>query len=343
LVGGFLGAGKTTLLLRAASLLSKRGLRAAILTNDQAGDLVDTQLASAAGFECGEVASGCFCCHFSEFVFSARRLLAGNPDVLLAEPVGSCVDLVQTVLQPLSRVERASFTLAPFTVLVDPVRARELLSPEADPDLAYLFHNQLDEADFVYYTRADLGLDLPGLPGGVAGSLSGTTGEGVGAWLNMVLGAAQPAPRPALRVDYTRYAEAEAALGWLNWHARLSTSEALTPASVLGPLVEALDARLTEAGARIVHLKAVDQTPAGYVRAALCRNGDEPQMDGALNAAPVTRHELTLNLRAIAAPELLSSIVDDCARGLPGDLTVLNAQSFRPAAPVPEHPPCGCD
>jgi hypothetical protein len=342
LVGGFLGAGKTTLLLRAASVLKQHGLRAAILTNDQAGDLVDTHLASAAGFDCGEVASGCFCCHFSEFLFSARRLLAANPDVLLAEPVGSCVDLVQTVLQPLARLESASFSLAPFTVLVDPVRAKELLSPEADPDLAYLFHNQLAEADFVYYTRADLGGHLPDLPGGVAGSLSGTTGEGVGAWINMVLSAAQPAPRAALRVDYTRYAEAEAALGWLNWHARLSTSEALTPATVLVPLVRGLGVRLTEARARIVHLKAVNQTSAGLVRAALCRNGDEPQVDGAIDAAPVTRHELTLNLRAIAAPELLSSIVDDCARRFSGELTVLNAQSFRPAAPVPEHPPCGC-
>jgi len=56
LVGGFLGAGKTTLLLRAARLLHDRGMRAAIITNDQGGALVDTRMAAAAGFDAGEIA-----------------------------------------------------------------------------------------------------------------------------------------------------------------------------------------------------------------------------------------------------------------------------------------------
>ena len=43
-VGGFLGAGKTTLILAAARLLAERGLRSAIILNDQSESLVDTEL-----------------------------------------------------------------------------------------------------------------------------------------------------------------------------------------------------------------------------------------------------------------------------------------------------------
>jgi Ni2+-binding GTPase involved in maturation of urease and hydrogenase len=49
LVGGFLAEGKASLLLQAARLLRQRGLRAGIITNDQAGSLVDTRLVEGVG------------------------------------------------------------------------------------------------------------------------------------------------------------------------------------------------------------------------------------------------------------------------------------------------------
>ena len=44
LVGGFLGAGKTTLLAQAALRLAKRGHRVGLVANDQAADLVDSEI-----------------------------------------------------------------------------------------------------------------------------------------------------------------------------------------------------------------------------------------------------------------------------------------------------------
>ncbi len=161
LVGGFLGAGKTTLLLRAARLLHERGMRAAIITNDQGAALVDTRMTTASGFDAGEIAGACFCCRFGDFVAAAQSLMAVRPDVILAEPVGSCMDLSATVLQPLKQHHAAQFRLAPFSVLVDPRRAAEFTQPDADPQLAYLFHNQLAEADLVLYTKSDLQTQPP--------------------------------------------------------------------------------------------------------------------------------------------------------------------------------------
>jgi G3E family GTPase len=66
MVGGFLGAGKTTTLGRLAQIYRQRGLNVGIVTNDQAANLVDTQLLRAHGHRVGEVAGGCFCCSFND-------------------------------------------------------------------------------------------------------------------------------------------------------------------------------------------------------------------------------------------------------------------------------------
>jgi G3E family GTPase len=184
LVGGFLGSGKTTLLLRAAARLADRGLRAAIITNDQGGELVDTRLVNASGYAAEEIAGGCFCCRFSDFMAATERLRSLHPDVIFAEPVGSCMDISATILQPVKQLFGNRFRLAPFTVLVDPERARQLLHPEADVHLSYLFRNQLEEADLVCFTKTDLYSELPELPGVIAHGLSARTGEGVNEWLD---------------------------------------------------------------------------------------------------------------------------------------------------------------
>jgi G3E family GTPase len=75
LVGGFLGAGKTTLLLAAARELERRGLRSALILNDQGEALVDAEFSDLHGFQSGEVTGGCFCCRFSDLLQVIGRKL----------------------------------------------------------------------------------------------------------------------------------------------------------------------------------------------------------------------------------------------------------------------------
>lgn len=336
LVGGYLGSGKTTLLVRAASRLRDSGVRVALITNDQGGALVDTRLAEAQGTRVEEITGGCFCCRLSEFVAAADRLCEFDPEVILAEPVGSCIDISATVLQPIKRFYGDRYRLAPFTVLVDPQRAHEMLAADADPYLSYLFLNQIAEADLVYFNKADVSTGYPSLPSGFALRLSAKTGLGVPEWLAEVLAGSTVAGSSLLDVDYQRYAAAEAALGWLNWQAELELKEALSPTMVVGPFLDDLDHRLTQAGVAIAHLKVLDHASTGYIKASLCRNGDEPTVDGELTASPDERHELLLNLRAPGAPEQLREIVGHAANSLPGRVNVVHLESFRPSPPKPE-------
>src|SRR5207245_8929631 len=113
LIGGFLGAGKTTTMARLARSYRNRGQQVALVTNDQAQDLVDTTSLRAQGFAVEEVAGACFCCRFDDLVDKVGALQTHErPDVFLAEPVGSCTDLVATVVQPLRDLYGERFDVA---------------------------------------------------------------------------------------------------------------------------------------------------------------------------------------------------------------------------------------
>ena len=160
MIGGFLGAGKTTTMARLARTYQARGQRVGLVTNDQAQDLVDTNSLRAQGFSVGEVAGACFCCRFDELVSQVGKLRdAEQPDVILAEPVGSCTDLVATVVQPLRDLYGERFQVAPYPVLFKPSHGLRILRNEPgsgfSPKAAYIFHKQLEEADAIILNRID--------------------------------------------------------------------------------------------------------------------------------------------------------------------------------------------
>jgi hypothetical protein len=335
LVGGFLGSGKTSLILAAARILESRGLRCAVILNDQGNELVDTRFADAQGVLAREVTGGCFCCRFSDLMEVIGELRTRPLDVIFAEPVGSCTDISATVFGPL-REEFDGYRVAPFTVLADPARAAQLLDESADSDLAFLFQEQLQEADLVCMSKADLYPDAAGIPGVALRSVSAKTGQGVREWLDEILFGTLEAGATTLEIDYRRYARAEAALAWLNLSFTLELDVPISPALVVGPLVDGLDQALTAAGISIVHMKVFDSSPAGWLKAAVCANGEEPRVEGNLDASPAARHEVLVNLRAKGDPEQVRRVVEAELLRVPGSVRVERLDCFSPAAPRPE-------
>jgi hypothetical protein len=337
IVGGFLGAGKTTLILKAVELLHRQAKRVAVILNDQDVGLVDTQHALARAVMAREVADGCFCCRFSEFIAMAGELAAHQPDVIFAEPVGSCIDLTATVIRPVQTIYHEQLRMAPLTVLLDPSVATALRSDGMDANIRYLMTHQLAEADLICTTKQDLYPQPSKLSIPVDLQVSGKTGFGVGDWLNEMLRTTRVVGARLLEVDYTRYAQAEAALGWLNLHACVHLGSPQTPALLCGPLLDELARALTDAGIGIAHLKIFDRTPGGWVKASICANAAEPIPEGDLLADPATQHELALNLRALADPERLQQLVLSALQGIPGRVEVRHLRAFRPPAPEPEY------
>src|SRR5215510_8497846 len=161
MIGGFLGAGKTTSLAKLAEYLTRQGQRVGLITNDQGSALVDTAMLRAKGFATEEIPGGCFCCRFNSLVDAAGKLTtATRPDVFIAEPVGSCTDLVATVTYPLRRIYGDNFTIAPLSVIVDPIRALRVLGLEHgrkfSDKVLYIYRKQLEEADLIVINKCDL-------------------------------------------------------------------------------------------------------------------------------------------------------------------------------------------
>jgi len=301
-VGGFLGAGKTTLILKAARILQARGVRVAAVLNDQGQDLVDTELARQSGVPADQVTGGCFCCRFPDLIEALERLRAVEPEVIFAEAVGSCTDIAATTLRPLLRDYGAEYRIAPLTVLVHE-------RPE-EADLRFLFDLQLAEADLVIERSVD-----------------------VEWWLAQVLAEGVTAAAATISVDYERYAEAEAALGWLNARVTVRPDPAASPAMIVGPLVDVLDREMTAAGIRIVHLKVMAQAESGYVKAAVTGNGREPSVEGTLDASPAEDFEVLVNIRALGEPERMGEIVATALVDLGAEAG--SSHAFRPGPPVP--------
>ncbi|WP_234038070.1 CobW-like GTP-binding protein, partial [Roseibacillus ishigakijimensis] len=65
-----------------------------------------------------EITGGCFCCRLEELVGAIEELSReSRPEVIVAEPVGSCTDLMATVVRPLEQVYETPLALAPLSVV----------------------------------------------------------------------------------------------------------------------------------------------------------------------------------------------------------------------------------
>ena len=97
LLGGFLGSGKTTAIVNAARILMRTGKKVAIITNDQGDQQVDSAYVRSMDIPVKEVANGCFCCNYQQLDNHIEELKENNPDIIFAESVGTCTDLIATI------------------------------------------------------------------------------------------------------------------------------------------------------------------------------------------------------------------------------------------------------
>jgi G3E family GTPase len=356
MVGGFLGAGKTTAILKLAERLRDRGHRVGLITNDQSVGLVDTAMLSAGDFPVEEITGGCFCCRFNSLLEASQNLTKeAQPDVFLAEPVGSCTDLKATVSYPLRRMYGDDYSIAPLSVLVDPVRVQRILGLREGKNFSekvtYIYLKQLEEAEVIVINKCDL-LDAGQVdqltrvlherfPKARVLHASARQGTNLDALLE-VLQAAEPAGGATMDVDYDTYAEGEALLGWMNCTASVSGDAPFDGNAFLKDLAADLHGRLQAASAEVAHLKMTFSPDEGNDLGVLnlVRNDARPEQAHAL-AEPVTAGELIVNLRAEVDPAFLRdatvAALEAVAKKSGVSAEVEHLEAFRPGRPTPTH------
>lgn len=345
-VGGFLGAGKTSLILRSASLLRRKGLRVGIVTNDQSSELVDTRMATAMGFDVGEVAGGCFCCRFDDLISEFERIeRAAAVDVIFAEPVGSCTDIIATVIRPLAQMSGVRFPTSPFSVVVDPTRDLSDLNEL----VGYLYRRQLAEADVVVVSKTDLvpdGVEVIKkrysgvLPERAVIGISTVTGIGIDFWLQTMLGQ-EVQEHSDLALDYEKYAQAEAALGWLNLSADWYSDREIGLMEVAEVLLEKLQEGLFNASLKTAHVKIMLSSANGEIKGSFVSNRGPLVWETEGPRPESYSGNVVLNARAEGAAENLSSAVKEIlglgSRDLGINLSIKRLDCFSPKPPRPTH------
>lgn len=357
MVGGFLGAGKTTAVARLAAYLKAEGRSVGLITNDQSSGLVDSSILRSKGFAVEEIAGGCFCCRFDSLSDAVGKLTEETkPDVFLAEPVGSCTDLLATVSYPLRRLYGDRYAVAPLSVLVDPSRAARVLGLEEgrsfSPKVVYVYEKQLEEADVIVVNKCDAH-DAKSIarltealrtrfPRSEVLAVSAKDGAGIEAWFERIL-ESEGSSAPTMDVDYEVYAEGEALLGWLNETLELDPGTEFDANELVRTLCLAIRDRLLEVGAEIAHLKMTldARLEDGQLAvASLVTSEGEPDLREALFDR-VSGGALIVNLRAEADPDELVRLTEEVQVEVLGKMGLKyrleHREHFRPAAPVPVH------
>ncbi|MBA2873174.1 G3E family GTPase [Anoxybacillus calidus] len=359
LLGGFLGAGKTTTLIQTAKKLQKRGKRVAIVTNDQGKELIDTELVRNNGLDAEEVTGGCFCCQFEDLYKNLTLLLKEKqPDVILAEAVGSCTDLAATVIQPMKKYYADEFKTAPLTIVVDPSRLMDNLDYKMDgknkifsPSVSYIFEKQLAEADIIALNKLDRFQheEIDGVikflkqryPQAEIRTISAERGdfleELIDLWLSDTVGGDK-----VLDIDYDLYAEGEAQLAWMNILGDLTHLENSTfdPKEWVDSFLETLNGHFLREKMAIAHLKIQLGQSNGYVKASMIKTGEAPIFT-ITDGSPNKQFRVLLNIRIEANPSMLDLIVADAIEATNQQYgTHWKAsyhECFSPKPPVPTH------
>ncbi|WP_070000909.1 GTP-binding protein [Cellulosilyticum sp. I15G10I2] len=360
IIGGFLGAGKTTLILNLAKRYRELGLKVGIVTNDQGSDLVDTEFLKSAGFSVMEVEGGCFCCNFDVFTEKVDQLAKVNfPDIILAEPVGSCTDLIATIFKPLINEEVflenyvSTFSYSPLSVVVDPKRIKRVMMEEENSlfpnEINYLFTKQLEEANVILLNKIDL--------------LNEIEVEKIISYIKQKYTAAEVIPISAkdklgldylanllidehmdqmntLDIDYDVYGLAEAYLGWLNAACYVTLEEAIDVSGMMLAIIEKCQKEFRITHSEVAHLKLYAIAQEDYLKVSLVSIDEEPDFNKKMEKMQ-SQFNLIINARVSSKPQYLKTtierVVDEVRQQYHAVLQDFKIECFAPAQPNPKY------
>ncbi len=352
LVGGFLGSGKTTAIIGAARLLSVSGKRVGVVTNDQGRYLVDTAYFKSS-LPTVEVTGGCFCCNYDDLQARLDQLKeSAQPDVIFAESVGSCADMVATVLKPLISLHSGENAPNSFSVFADARLLRLRLLDEPLPfndDVVYIFDKQLEEAGLVVVNKVDLlslaqrdsleGLAKERFTGGTFLMQNSLDPASLARWVELVSSGVAALPSQSLEIDYQRYGEGEARLAWLDEEITLKVPAGKGREAVLF-LFEIVQGDLQAKRATIGHLKALVRSGDVEVKVSF-PTLQETGWQARVPDLPGTIINIMLNARvemdAEALRQLVRQALDEVVAAQGGSYTESGVAYFHPSFPRPTH------
>ncbi|MDB5276305.1 MAG: hypothetical protein JWR61_1260 [Ferruginibacter sp.] len=344
LLSGFLGSGKTTAIHAAARTLLQQGIHTSVITNDQGIKLVDGDFFKSTGIPGRQVTGGCFCCNFAALDSSIQSLVtANNTAVIFAESVGSCTDIVATVLKPLLQFyPAAQVTISAFA----DVRLLQLMLNGGtnlfDETVNYIYLKQLEEAGIIVVNKMDL-IDQTTLaeikvlmqqkyPGKIILFQNSMVENDIVKWIDTINHEDSSGSLASLDINYDTYAAGEAKLGWLDQELEIHSSDN-SALQLAEDLVNLIYKKIVEQRYVIGHLKML----INATNKISFTNDHDVMVE--IKKTPSTLATLLINARVQTDAEdivqLVSAAVDQIEKRSGCKIVVFNQSAFQPGYPKP--------
>lgn len=345
LTGGFLGAGKTTAINEAVKWLHLKGHTVAVITNDQGNRLVDTDFLQQQAGDIAQVTNGCFCCNYADLSNAIAEITKRKPQYIFAEAVGSCTDMVATVVKPLQKqFDKLHISL---TVLAEAVILFRQLQQEKfifKKSVQYIWQKQLEEADIVLVSKADelpeqyhqalLQSLLKKYPDKKILFQNNKEESAIKKWLNE-LDSFETKPRFSLELDYAMYGEGEAALAWLDATVELQGVSAVV---ITKKLIDVFSDKIQQENWPIGHLKFLVDTGKEKIKISFTSQQEKgQQFQNIPNSTVIT---ITVNARVECEPEELHEVFNKTIDSLEitkENISIKELNYFKPGFPKPVH------
>lgn len=352
LVGGFLGSGKTTAIVAAAKHLLNQGKKVGVITNDQGKFLVDTSFFKLENVPAVEVSGGCFCCNYDKFDQGVATLVETiQPDVIFAESVGSCADIVATVMRPLLQFSETKQFQTTLSIFVDARLLEIHLSGDEMPfqeGIVYIFRQQIEEANLIVINKIDLLSNERkkalkekfqlAYPSKQAIMQSSLIKESTLPWLIHLEGS-DSLPKLNLQLDYLIYGAAEQNLAWYDAKIVLSSMQPLILKFAIR-LIEDMETRIRQNDIAIGHLKFLVEDSEHYLKLSITALPGKVANSVNLNEQWLSPITMTINARAACPVNQLQFLIRQSYRQMEFDgcsVQILVERAFHPDIPKPTH------
>jgi len=348
LIGGFLGSGKTTAIQNACAWLMKEKVNVGVITNDQGVQLVDTRFMRNANIPVMEVTDGCFCCNYDK-VDSLIEMLkeTHHAEIVFAESVGSCTDMIATVVKPLQKFRKDIETVISVFVDANVLPTMLLAAPLFVDSVTYIYKKQIEEADILIVNKIDcLSEDeLNKMERLVKGKFPEKTilfqnsldQQSINQWL-ITLENFKAGSRSVLDIDYDTYGAGEAELAWLDIELELFADQSSAFEAGLA-LAQEIHREITQQKLPIGHLKFFFDDGVQQKKISFTAGSQNSITEVAKSSS--SKVDILINARVQTEPEHLQALVFNTISKIEASsgykFITKGISSFKPGYPRPTH------